>query len=127
MRKLLTRVWPILSIAAGVLGGILLEPAELGTSWWPSTGWAQHAATGFLIGVGGILIGMALGVLTGSFKLGFLQYDNGGPIGKADEVDEIRQKIVKVGDDQKAINKTAIEALTLANKAMDMVIIEKKG
>jgi hypothetical protein len=122
MSGFVRRVWPWLSIAAGVAGAIFLDPAAPDASWWPSAAWAQHAVTGFLVGIGVVIIGAVLGLVTGSISVPGISIANDTQVSSAGELDEIRQKIAEMGAEQKALNETATQALTLARTAMEELL-----
>ncbi len=105
-----------------MVGAIFLAPAAPDASWWPSASWAQHVVTGFFVGVGVVLIGAILGIVTGSISVAGVTVANDTGVGSAVELDEIRRKIAEVGAEQKALNETATQALTLARTAMEELL-----
>ena len=115
IRELLRQAWPWLSALAGLLAGIFLAPAEPTASWWPTADWAQHALTGLGVGLGILIVGAILGLVTGTISIPGFSVSKGP---NADDLDKIREQIAEVVAKQNELTETATEALTLSKEAM---------
>ncbi len=115
VKRLFRALWPWLATASGALAGLFLAPAAPPADWWPTAEWAQHALTGVGVGIGVLLVGAVLGVVTGSISVPGLNLNNEPE--NVEDLREIKSQLADVVDTQRELTKTSTEALTLAREA----------